>query len=237
MNPLVITIDGPAAAGKSTTARAVARTLGCLYLDSGAMYRAFALKVERLGLASSLDDAARIEALARETDVAFTGPNDDPTVVLDGEPLGAVIRTPPVSELASRVAAIPVVRARMAILQRAIAARHALVAEGRDMGTVLFPDAAVKIFLDASVAERARRRHRELRARGLDLDVNQVQLEIERRDRRDRERAVAPLVPAPEAIVIDTSGMDVEQQVDAVLEAVRASPACGRSDEGPMKGR
>jgi len=222
VNPLVITIDGPAAAGKSTTARAVARTLGCLYLDSGAMYRAFALKVERLGLASSLDDTARIEALARETDVAFTGPNDDPTVVLDGEPLGAAIRTPLVSELASRVAAIPVVRSRMATLQRAIAARHALVAEGRDMGTVLFPDAAAKIFLDASVEERARRRHKELSARGLDLDVSQVRAEIERRDRRDREREVAPLVPADDAIVIDTSGMSVEQQVDAVLEAVRA---------------
>src|SRR5687768_4149631 len=138
---------------------------------------------------------ARIEALALGTDVSFTGPNDDPTVVLDGEPLGAAIRTPLVSELASRVAAIPVVRSRMATLQRAIAARHALVAEGRDMGTVLFPDAAAKIFLDASVEERARRRHRELAARGLELDVTQVRSEIERRDRRDREREVAPLVP------------------------------------------
>ena len=222
MNPLVITIDGPAAAGKSTTARAVARTLGCLYLDSGAMYRAFALKVERLGLASSLDDTARIEALARATDVAFTGPNDNPSVVLDGETLGAEIRTPLVSELASRVAALPVVRSRMADLQRAIAARHALVAEGRDMGTVLFPDAAAKIFLDASVEERARRRHRELAARGLDLDVSEVQAEIERRDRRDRERNTAPLVPAPDAVVIDSSGLSVDQQIEAVLRAVEA---------------
>lgn len=222
MNPLVITIDGPAAAGKSTTARAVARQLGCLYLDSGAMYRAFALKVERLGLAASLDDTARIDALAGATDVGFTGPNDSPTVVLDGEPLDAVIRTPQVSELASRVAELPVVRARMSALQRAIAARHALVAEGRDMGTVLFPDAAAKIFLDASVGERARRRHRELAARGLDVDVATVQAEIERRDRRDRERDVAPLVPAPDAVVIDTSGMGVDEQVQAVLRAVEA---------------
>ena len=220
MNPLVITIDGPAAAGKSTTARAVARQLGCLYLDSGAMYRAFALKVERLGLAASLDDTARIEALARATAVSVTGPNDDPAVVLDGEPLGADIRTPQVSELASRVAELPVVRARMSTLQRAIAARHALVAEGRDMGTVLFPDAAAKIFLDASVEERARRRHRELAARGLEVDVATVQAEIERRDRRDRERDVAPLVPAPDAIVLDTSGMGVDEQVRAVLRAV-----------------
>ncbi len=222
MNPLVITIDGPAAAGKSTTARAVARQLGCLYLDSGAMYRAFALKVERLGLAASLDDAARLDALARATEIGFTGPLDDPTVVLDGAPLTSEIRTPLVSELASRVAALPAVRARMADLQRDIAARDPLVAEGRDMGTVLFPDAAVKIFLDASVEERARRRHRELAGRGLDLDPFEVQAEIERRDRRDRERDVAPLVPAADAIVIDTTGMSVGDQIEAVLDAVRA---------------
>lgn len=222
MNPLVITIDGPAAAGKSTTARAVARQLGCLYLDSGALYRAFALKVDRLGLGASLDDTARMTALARATEIAFTGPNDDPRVVLDGEPVDAAIRTPRVSELASRVAAIPVVRERMAELQRSIAARHALVAEGRDMGTVLFPEATVKLFLDASVDERARRRHRELAARGLDLDLFEVRTEIERRDRRDRERDIAPLQPAPDAIVIDTSGMSVAEQFDAVLKAVEA---------------
>ncbi len=222
MNPLVITIDGPAAAGKSTTARAVARQLGCLYLDSGAMFRAFALKVDRLGLAASLDDAPGLDALARATDIGFTGPLDDPTVVLDGEPLTTEIRTPRVSELASRVAALPAVRARMAELQRAIAARDPLVAEGRDMGTVLFPDATVKIFLDASVEERARRRHRELAARGLELDPFAVQAEIEQRDRRDRERDVAPLVPAADAIVLDTTGMTVDDQVAAVLAAVRA---------------
>jgi len=220
VNPLVITIDGPAAAGKSTTARAVARQFGCLYLDSGALYRAFALKIDRLDLGGSLEDTARMAAVARATEIAFAGQNDDPRVVLDGELLDAEIRTPRVSELASRVAAIPVVRERMAELQRAIAARHALVAEGRDMGTVLFPDATVKLFLDASVDERARRRHRELAARGLDLDVFEVRTEIERRDRRDRERDIAPLLPAPDAIVIDTSGMSVTEQLDAVLKAV-----------------
>jgi len=222
VNPLVITIDGPAAAGKSTTARAVARHLGCLYLDSGAMYRAFALKVERLDLSSSLDDTSRIAALARATEIAFTGPNDHPAVVLDGTPLGDEIRTPRVSEMASRVAAIAVVRDRMSELQRALAARQAIVAEGRDMGTVLFPDATVKIFLDASVEERARRRHRELAARGLVLELHDVRAEIEHRDRRDRERAIAPLVPAQDAIVIDTSGMTVDEQIAAVLKAVTA---------------
>ena len=228
MNPLVITIDGPAAAGKSTTARAVARQLGCLYLDSGAMYRAFGLKVERLGLSAALDhDLTRVVELARTTMIGFSGPKDDPAVVLDGEPLGDEIRTPRVSELASRVATISAVRDRINELQRQIAARESLVAEGRDMGTVLFPNAAVKIFLDASVEERARRRHRELAARGIELALAQVRSEIEERDRRDRERALAPLVPARDAIVVDTSGMTVAQQIDAVLKAVetRVSPS------------
>jgi cytidylate kinase len=216
----VITIDGPAAAGKSTTARAVARHLGCLYLDSGAMYRAFALKAERLGLSVGPENTDALGTLARSTTIAFTGPKDDPSVVLDGEVLGDEIRTPRVSELASRVATIPVVRQRMSELQRALAAKESLVAEGRDMGTVLFPEAPVKIYLDASVEERARRRHRELLGRGLDVPLEQVRAELESRDRRDRERALAPLVPARDAIVVDTSGMSVETQIEAVLKAV-----------------
>jgi cytidylate kinase len=222
VNPLVITIDGPAAAGKSTTARAVARHLGCLYLDSGAMYRAFGLKVDRLGWASSLVDTPRIAELARSTTIGFTGPRDHPAVVLDGELLGDEIRTPRASELASRVAAIPAVRARMADLQRALAAQEPLVAEGRDMGTVLFPNAAVKVFLVASVEERARRRQRELGGRGVDQPLAEVQAEIEARDRRDRERDIAPLVPATDALVVDTSGLTVDQQIQAVLRAVDA---------------
>jgi len=220
VSPLVITIDGPAAAGKSTTARAVARHLGCLYLDSGAMYRAFALKAERLGLSVGPENEDVLGTLARATTIAFSGPKDDPSVVLDGEVLGDEIRTPRVSELASRVATIPVVRQRMSELQRALAARESLVAEGRDMGTVLFPEAPVKIYLDASVEERARRRHRELLERGLNVPLEQVRAELESRDRRDRERALAPLVPARDAIVVDTSGMSVETQIEAVLKAV-----------------
>ncbi len=220
MNPLVVTIDGPAAAGKSTTARAVARHLGCLYLDSGAMYRAFGLKVDRLGLSSSLGDAARIADLARATTIGFAGPRDLPAVVLDGVTLGDEIRTPRASEMASRVAAIPSVRARMADLQRAIAAQESLVAEGRDMGTVLFPDATVKIFLVASVDERSRRRQKELAARGVEQALDTVRAEIEARDRRDRERDIAPLVPAADATVVDTSGMTVDEQIQAVLRAV-----------------
>jgi cytidylate kinase len=222
VNPLVITIDGPAAAGKSTTARAVARHLGCLYLDSGAMYRAFGLKVERLGGASLLDDAAAIDALARSTTIGFTGPRDDPSVVLDGVPLGDEIRTPRVSDMASRVAAMPEVRNRMVELQRAMAAQVSLVAEGRDMGTVLFPGAAVKVFLVATVDERARRRQRELAGRGVEQPLADVRAEIEERDRRDRERNIAPLVPASDAVVVDTSGMTVDEQIRSVLEAVES---------------
>jgi cytidylate kinase len=217
----VITIDGPAAAGKSTTARAVAHHLGCLYLDSGAMYRAFGLKVDRLGLAADLAETPRIAELARSTTIGFTGPPDHPAVVLDGEVLGDEIRTPRASELASRVAAIPSVRTRMAELQRAIAAQEPLVAEGRDMGTILFPNAAVKVFLIASVEERARRRQRELAERGVEQPLADVQREIEARDRRDRERDIAPLVPAPDASVVDTSGLTVDEQIQAVLAAVR----------------
>jgi cytidylate kinase len=218
----VITIDGPAAAGKSTTARAVAARLGCLYLDSGAMYRAFALKWVRNGSTPSLSDDAGIEALARSTDIAFTGPPDDPQVVLDGEPVGDEIRTPEISEAASRVAAVPAVRRRMTSLQRGIAARQSLVAEGRDMGTVLFPEASAKIFLEASLEERARRRHKEWSARGTAPSLDAVRADIESRDRRDRERDLAPLRPAGDALVIDTTGMTVEQQIEAVLNAVEA---------------
>jgi cytidylate kinase len=219
-NSLIIAIDGPGGSGKSTVARSVARRLGFTYIDSGAMYRAFALKAERLGLFAAQNGPGRIEELARVTNIGFTGPKDDPTVVLDGEELRDEIRTPRVSELASRVATIPAVRQRMSELQRAIAAKESLVAEGRDMGTVLFPDASVKIYLDATVDERAQRRQRELASRGHDEPLAEVKAEIERRDRRDRERELAPLVPATDAIVVDTSGMSVAAQVDAVLKAV-----------------
>jgi cytidylate kinase len=218
VNPLVITLDGPAAAGKSSTARAVARRLGCLYLDTGAMYRALALKVARLG--TPPDDEAAVAAVARATTVEFVGAPEDPRVLLDGVEVGDEIRTPPISELSSRLAAQPAVRERLVELQRAIAARMPVVAEGRDMGTVVFPDATVKLYLDATVAERAARRHRELVGRGLELELYEVEEEIERRDRRDRERALAPLRAAEDAFVLDTTGMTLEEQVDAVLRMV-----------------
>jgi len=225
----VVTIDGPAGAGKSTTARAIASRLGFLYVDTGALYRALALKVEECGV--SPDDPAGVEACIEGAKVDLSGSPDHVHVWLDGRDVSREIRTPAVSELSSRLAAMPEVRARLVETQRALAARGPLVAEGRDLGTVVFPEAEVKIYLDASVEERARRRARDLQERGIASPLEQVREEIERRDRRDRDRAQSPLKPSPDAKVIDTTGMDLEPQVEAVLSVVTAHPACPRAEE------
>jgi len=219
----VITIDGPAAAGKSTTARAVARVLGFVYVDTGALYRALALKVQNGGI--SPEDDAALERCSRESRLGLSGTPNQPRVWLDGADVSALIRTPVVSELASRLAARPVVRRRLVEIQRALRERGSLVAEGRDLGTVVFPDAEVKIYLDADLETRAGRRHRELEGRGMAVPIEEVRHELERRDRRDRTRADSPLAPAPGAARLDTSGMTVEQQVEAVLAIVRGHPA------------
>jgi cytidylate kinase len=225
----VVTIDGPAGAGKSTTARAIASRLGFLYVDTGALYRALALKVEECGV--SPDDPAGVEACIEGAKVDLSGSPEHVHVWLDGRDVSREIRTPAVSELSSRLAAMPEVRARLVETQRALAARGPLVAEGRDLGTVVFPEAEVKIYLDASVEERARRRARDLQERGIASTLEQVREEIERRDRRDRDRAQSPLKPSPDAKVIDTTGMDLEPQVEAVLSVVTAHPACPRAEE------
>jgi len=225
----VVTIDGPAGAGKSTTARAIASRLGFLYVDTGALYRALALKVEECGV--SPDDPAGVEACIEGAKVDLSGSPEHVHVWLDGRDVSREIRTPAVSELSSRLAAMPEVRARLVETQRALAARGPLVAEGRDLGTVVFPEAEVKIYLDASVEERARRRARDLQERGIASPLEQVREEIERRDRRDRDRAQSPLKPSPDAKVIDTTGMDLEPQVEAVLSVVTAHPACPRAEE------
>lgn len=220
----VVTIDGPAAAGKSTTARAVAARLGFLYLDTGALYRAVALKVLENGV--SPDDAQAVERCVGETTIELAGSPGDTRVLLDGADVTPAIRTPAVSELASRLAAQPAVRRALGAIQRRIAEDGPAVAEGRDLGTVVFPEARVKIYLDADLETRARRRHRELQARAIPATLEQVRGDLERRDARDRERAEAPLRPAADAVVVDTSGMDAEAQIEAVLAAVRAHPDC-----------
>jgi cytidylate kinase len=225
----VVTIDGPAAAGKSTTARAVAATLGFLYVDTGALYRALALKVEREGI--SPDDSDAVERCVAKTTLDLSGSPDHAQVFLDGEDVSREIRTPAVSELSSRLAAQPRVRRRLVEIQRGLRERGALVGEGRDLGTVVFPDAEVKIFLDADLETRARRRSRELQERGIAATHEQVREDLERRDARDRTRADSPLRPPADAVVIDTGGMDIEAQVEAVLGVVRAHPGCPQVEE------
>jgi cytidylate kinase len=231
----VVTIDGPAAAGKSTTARAIALRLGWRYLDTGAFYRALGLKALRRGGAFTERD---VSAFARETTIEFSGNPDGPRLVLDGEDVTDAIRTPAASDAASRVAAMPAVRRQLVEWQRACALREPLVGEGRDLGTVVFPDAEVKLYLDADLDTRAERRRRELRGQGLDAGLDTVRDEIRVRDERDRSRADSPLRAAADATVLDTTGMDLERQVEAALEIVRAHPAFpARATGAPPAGR
>jgi len=231
VNSLVVTIDGPAAAGKSTTAREVARRLGWLYLDSGALYRALAVRAARRGIDPEDAEAVRSSLLATDLDVVPTP--DGTRVLLDGEDVTSEIRGPAVTDLSSRLAALAPVRERVLAVARRVASKHSVVAEGRDMGTVAFPDATVKIYLDASLDERAARRCRELASRGLAAAVEEVRSELERRDRRDRERAVAPLTMAPGSLVLDTTALTSEEQVERVLSIVRARhPEVGTAQPG-----
>lgn len=220
----VVTIDGPAGAGKSTTARAVAARLGILYVDTGALYRAFALKALERGIAPG--DLENLEVCARQTVLDLAGSPDRPHVWLDGVDVSDRIRTPEVSELSSRLAALPLVRQWLIGIQRDLRSRGPLVAEGRDLGTVVFPDAEVKIFLDAKLATRATRRFDEHQRRGLAVRKDEVAEEVARRDARDRSRDQSPLTAAADAIVIDTTSMDLDSQIEAVLVAVRRHPKC-----------
>ena len=212
----VITIDGPGGSGKGTVAAALARRLGWRVLDSGALYRAAALAARRAGIA--LDDGPRIAALIQKLPVTLEGER----VLLDGEDVTRQIRTEAAGNDASRVAALPEVRAALLDWQRAQARPPGLVADGRDMGTVVFPDAAVKVFLDADAEERARRRYKQLKEQGMDANLSDLVAEIEERDARDRNRSVAPLVPAPDALVIDSTHLSVDQVVAQILERARA---------------
>jgi cytidylate kinase len=227
----VVTIDGPSAAGKSTVAREVAARLGFLYVDTGALYRALALKLRRRG--GSSDDAAAVAEMLEGTTLDLSGSPARPHVWLDGEDVSGGIRTPEVSELSSRLAALPPVRGWLVRIQRALRDRGPVVGEGRDLGTVVFPDAEVKIYLDADPLTRARRRALELEARGHPVPLERVLAELEQRDRRDRTRADSPLRAAEGAVVIESSGLDAAQVVEAVLRVVRAHPSCPGAPGGP----
>jgi len=216
----VIAIDGPAGAGKSTIARAVADRLGYTYIDTGAMYRAVALWASRTGTAAT--DAQRLEQLALSAEIELPGHRH---VRLNGEDVTEAIRGPEISAMASQVAAIGAVRAAMVTKQREMARHENVVMEGRDIGSVVFPEARVKIFLDADPSERVRRRAGELpheHHRTLAADLAE-------RDHRDRNRAESPLLQAPDAVYLDSTGMTPEQVEDAVLGIVRAKISNGKA--------
>lgn len=217
----VIAIDGPAGAGKSTAAMGLAKALGFLYVDTGAMYRALTLAALRRGL--DPDDGASLEELVASVriEAVFKEAEEPPfRVLLDGEDVTEVIRRPEVSGQVSQVSAHPGVRTRMAEMQRAMAAGGGVVMEGRDVGTVVFPDAEVKFFITASVGERARRRHLELMQKGIQVTLGEVEEDISRRDRLDSTRATAPLRRAPDALLVDTTDITPDEVVRRLMAAV-----------------
>ncbi|MGH7384621.1 MAG: (d)CMP kinase [Candidatus Rokuibacteriota bacterium] len=219
----VITIDGPAGAGKSTVAAELARRLGFTLVDTGALYRGLAWAVQEAGVA--LEDGPALRAVLDRTGVRLDGAR----VLVDGRDVSAEIRAPAISRLTSRLTTLGVVRDKMTPIQRALAAAGGAVLEGRDTGSVVWPEAEVKFYLDADLDTRARRRRDDLAARGLDADLETVREDVARRDRQDMERALAPLVKPEGAVVVDTTGRGVAEVVDGLLRRVEQARCCTRS--------
>ena len=214
-----IAIDGPGGAGKSTLSRKAAITLGYLYIDTGALYRAVGLAAERAGIA--IDEREKIAALAETTEVTLKIEADGQHVFLNGEDVTALIRTESISRYASAVSAVPEIRALLLQTQRRLAAENNVIMDGRDIGTVVLPDAQIKIFLTASPEARARRRYDELIARGENAVYETVLADIIERDHRDSTRAIAPLRQSEDAILLDTTEIDFEQSFALLLNTIR----------------
>ena len=221
MNAPVIAIDGPSASGKGTIASRVARTLGFHYLESGALYRVLALISLREGVA----DEAKLAALAENMDVIF----DDGEVVLGDEEVTDKVRSEPVGNRASEVARLPAVRQALLRRQRAFRRPPGVVADGRDMATIVFPDAELKVFLTASPEIRAERRYKQLIEKGIDANLRALSRDLRDRDERDAKRAVAPLVPAPDSQVLDSSALSIDEVVERIVGWWREKQLGGRA--------
>jgi CMP/dCMP kinase len=211
----VVAIDGPGGAGKGTISRLVADRLGWHLLDSGALYRLVALNAIQRGVA--LDSESAVAALASRLDAQFLSAGGRAQVLLNGQDATVAIRSEAAGDGASRVAALPAVRNALVERQRAFRRPPGLVADGRDMGAVIFPDAVLKVFLTASVEERARRRHKQLKDKGISVSLSALSRDMMERDRRDSERSIAPLKPSDDALILDTTGIDIPRVVDVVL--------------------
>lgn len=218
--PPVLTIDGPSGAGKGTVAHLVADRLGFHLLDSGALYRIVGLAAWQRGVA--FDDADDLAAMVADLKIVFrASPGGQERIELDGQDVAPRVRTEHCGNLASKVAAIPAVRDALTAAQQGFRQAPGLVADGRDMGTVIFPDADLKIFLTASAAERAKRRYKQLNDKGIDVSLSALLEDIAERDQRDATRKVAPLRPAPDAMMLDTTSMGIDDVVAQVLELAK----------------
>jgi len=225
----IVAIDGPAASGKSTTARMVAQKLGWLYLDTGAMYRAMTVKVLREKI--PLDDTEKIGFLAEETKIELVPSDQGTRVFLDGEEVTTDIRKPDVDRAVGPVCEVPQVRKVMVSLQRKMGEKGNIVAEGRDMGTVVFSDADLKFFMTASIKERAERRQKDLAKEGIDLSIEHLEKEIEERDQRDSHRKNSPLMKAKDALLLNTTKMNFKEQVVYVIHHIRKKKECSSEIE------
>ena len=234
IEPVVVTLDGPAGVGKSTVARTVAGALGYPYLDTGAIYRTLAL---RLGEGAETLPDRELRELCRGFSFRLEGRGENTLLLVNGAPVGDEIRNETVGGMASRLSAVPVVREQMQEIQRLLGQAVSLVAEGRDAGTRVFPDARHKFFLDAAPEVRAERRYKELLARGEPAALADLAEQIRRRDAIDRTRAVDPLRPAPDAVIIDTSRLGIEAVVNLVMRAVSGPDRDGRFARAEGRGR
>lgn len=218
MNHFIITVDGPSGAGKGTLCHALAEKLGFDFLDSGAIYRITALAAVKAGIA--LDDEDALAEIGRRLDVKFVPKDGEINVILNGENVGDQIRTAEAGQNASKVAVFPKVREALLQRQRDFSTSKGLIADGRDMGTEVFPEAQVKLFLDASAEERAKRRVKQLQEKGFNANFDEILAEIKERDFRDRNREVAPLVPAKDALLLDSTSLSIDEVVRQALDHI-----------------